>query len=298
MAKKTAFTPKRMDEETTPEVKPTKKSKTDTLESKAEHFIPTVSVDTSKLPSRGLAYPKNAEINYRPYSYGEVKKVSQSKLSETEQFDFLVNGITVTGIEHDDLTLGDIMFIAIYRKLSTLGGSKIRVTHKCKGCGKPSENIVELASISANFIKAPKLPMKIVFDDEVYKFGPMTLGQYKKAYGLMLSKPDLDEEFCLMSVQCLSHEFDKVYNRFYNLSTSSEIESLSKIDEYLGHGLKPVSVKCKNLVDDKDVEPVDGKTAQKECGHQTEIELDGGQALLLPFRELEESIGRNIHFGD
>lgn len=299
MKRSAKFTPREVNQEDVPELKKTlKKSiKEDSLESKKEHFLPTVNVDVTKLPSKGLAYPKDVKISYRPYSYGEVKKVSQSKLSEVEQWDFLLNGINVDGLDKEDLTLGDVLYMAIYRKLSTLGGSKIKAVHKCGGCLEKSESIIELNSVSPNFMKAPKLPMKLNFNDGDYSFSSMTIRMYKAAYDLMLQKPDLDEEFCLMSVQCTSHEFDEVYNRFYNLSTGDEVELLSEIDDYLGHGLKPVKVKCKNLVDNKDKKSEDGPD-KKECGFITDVELDGGQALLLPFREHEKSHGSRIRFGN
>ena len=44
-----------------------------------KNYLPTVNVND--LPSKFKPYPQGVEISYTPYTFGELKKFSQSKLS-------------------------------------------------------------------------------------------------------------------------------------------------------------------------------------------------------------------------
>ena len=77
------------------------------------------------------------------------------------------------------------------------------------------------------------------------------------------------------------------FNAFIKCSVMDG-KDLIDVDSILTHGLKSVANKCKNKV---------GKNKTKFCGHTTEVELDGGQALILPFRKSQKSTRSRIQFG-
>ena len=58
-----------------------------------------------------------------------------------------------------------------------------------------------------------------------------------------------------------------------------DISLLGEVDKFLFHGVKPLEGTC------------------KKCKTITKIELDRGQALILPFREREKSTSNRIRFG-
>lgn len=250
-----------------------------------------MNISLEKLPSKGIPYPKSAVIKYRPFSWGEVKEISQSKMSQKDQFDHIMKGITVEGMEKNDMTLGDAMYLAIYRKFSTVGNSKVTVQYMCRGCGKKSKGVIALQEVEADKMKAPALPMAIDINKETLKFEPMRISDYFDIQDKLKENENLDTDFAFIASMCINGEFEEVYKKLYNITTQDEMEDIKQIDHYLNHGLKKVKSKCKNVLDKKEDE------SEVLCGHVTDIELDGGQALLLPFREDEKRPRDRVRFG-
>lgn len=269
-------------------------NKKDDLKEGKKTFLPVMNISLEKLPSKGLAYPKSAVIKYRPFSWGEVKEISQSKMSHKDQFEHIMKGVEVEGMDKNDMTLGDAMYLAIYRKFSTVGNSKISVQYTCKNCLKKSKGVIALQEIEPDFIKAPKLPMKLDIGGSELHFSPMKIADYFDIQDRLKENPKLDSDFALVASMCTNEEFEEVYDKIYNVNTQDEMEDIKQIDHYLNHGLKKVKNKCKNVLDDKE----DESKGVNLCGHVTDIELDGGQALLLPFREDEERPRNRVRFGD
>jgi len=261
------FTPKKNDEKT---------------------FLASINATVKKLPSKGLSYPANVEIRYRPYAYGEVKQISQSKMSEKDLYGFIMDGIDITGMDKGELTLGDAMYLAVYRKVSTLGTNKITVKYKCGGCSKESSTNFETREIKPKFIEAPRLPMKIELETapKPLSFKPLTIGQYFEVQDKIRLNTNLDMDMALIAFMA-DGDFEEIYDILYNLTSQNDIGTLKEIDRYLNHGLDSIKGQCTNP-DEKGT----------PCGHVTDIELDGGQALLLPFREDEEPTRSRISFGD
>jgi hypothetical protein len=280
-----------------PKSNPKKKdfNKKDDLKSKDSTFLPEISLDLAKLPSKGLDYPKSAKIKYRPYSWGEVKEITQSKMNNKDQFYHIMKGVEVENMDKNDITLGDAIYIAIYRKFSTVGNTKITVQYHCKGCGKKTKGVFNLQEVGAEFMRAPALPMKIDIGGKEFAFRPLTITDYFNLEDKLKENDKLDRDFALMSMMC-DAEFEEVYEALYNITTQDEMEDIKLIDHYLNHGLKKVQNKCKNVLDKKEDES--GNVENILCGHVSDIELDGGQALLLPFREDEKRPKDRVRFGD
>lgn len=265
---------------------PVKKS-FDTESRSQKSKLPISAFTLSKLPSKGLPYPENVTISYRPYTFSEVKKVSDSKLTEKQMYEFIMNGIYVEGMDTDELTLGDANYLALYRKLSVLGqNSSLKVIHPCANCGTKNEKVIKIAELNPQFISAPDLPACAHIMDTKFGFEPLTISDYFKL-DEMISTGEYDEDFATWAMMCTTHEFDEVYDSLDNMYSVDEMDNLEKIDKYLNHGIKNYKMKCKNA-DEK---------GEDFCDHVTEVRLDGGQAVLLPFREPAGTHGDGISFG-
>ena len=55
--------------------------------------IPRMEVPIDKLPSRGIAYPKDAKIFYRTYTFGEVKMSSIANVQVVSALENTMRGI-------------------------------------------------------------------------------------------------------------------------------------------------------------------------------------------------------------
>jgi hypothetical protein len=244
-------------------------------EIKKEDFIPEINIQVTSLPSKSLAYLENTIIKYRPYTFGEIKKVSQSKLSIRDSFELVLSGIETNLGSKYDLTVSDVLYLGLLRKLSTLGSNKVNLPYTCSQCNNKSSHILDIQNdLEFDDIKAPKLPIIAEFSNKVIEFMPITVNKFFYLMDKGLEK----DELAIMAIQATNLDFEESYKFFQNI-TGEDIFLAEQIDQDLYHGLKPVSFEC------------------SQCKSKIKFELDGGEALILPFREYKESIKTRIHYG-
>ena len=137
--------------------------------SSSKEFLPEVKMKVNGLPSRGIPYPNGASIKHRPFTFGEIKKISQSKLDTKEKFEFILSGIDCS-FDKLDLTLPDFMYIGLLRKISTLGTTEGILVVKCPKCNKEHNERLEIGSAKSKIdfhdMKAPALPIIIEMSDK------------------------------------------------------------------------------------------------------------------------------------
>lgn len=238
--------------------------------------IPEVNLDLSALPSQGKAYPKGSWIKYRAYSFGEVKKVNQEKLSEKDSFEFMLSGV-VCSFDKLDITVADALYIGLLRKISTLGATKMVVPFSCRkpDCGSHERPILDTSKLEFDDLAAEDLPVRAEFSFGEYHFQPLTVKRYY--YLFDNGKKHTDELYCA-AVQVDNREMEEAYKALYAMN-ADDGSVMNAVDEVLYHGLKAVRFEC------------------SKCKTPHEVELDGGQALLIPFREQQQSPKARIHFG-
>lgn len=253
-----------------------------------DKFLPEVNLAVKDLPSGSLPYPEGFEVKYRPYSYGEVKKISQSSLSMNSVYQMLLDGIECTKIDKYDLTLPDVLFIGVLRKLSTIGTTDVYVPYKCPKCGNTGKHTIKSDSLEFNDLQVPDLPICVDLEKGYFEFMPLTVRTFLDVY----SEEKHQDEVYTLAKCCTKSEpsldFEQIYKTlFYCSANDSRI--LAKVDSYMDHGLKPIEITCDSKTS--------GDNKAKSCGHKMRVELDGGQAIILPFRRDKESTGSSIHFG-
>ena len=230
--------------------------------------------DAMKLPSKFLPYPKNCSIKFRPYTFGEIKVYNQSKLNAIDNIKFVLKGITCS-FDSLLLTVSDFLYIGLLRRLATFGGSKFSLAHICKHCKERQTELFDNSSIEFQDIIAPALPARVNLSVGKLEFTPITL----KDYIFILEENKQSDDIALMAVQCRNKPFDEAYELIYNLS-STEGAIIDKVDKSLYHSIKPLIFKC------------------SKCGEKNSIAVEGGTALIYPFRdEREKPIEDVIHFG-
>lgn len=254
-----------------PEQKPTLAAPTLTKRM-AGDFIPEVTITVDKLPSKGLAYPKNAIIKYRAYSFGEIKKISQERLPEKDTIEFVLSGVECSFEKHL-LTLADVLYIGLLRKISTIQGNKVIIQFKCGKCASIEKPVYDLMGLEFDDMKAPELPITAEVCGGEYSFMPMTVSQYFELCDEGMQKDTMR----YMAKQAINSD-EKTHEIFFRASMEDGLV-LTEVDKLLYHGLKPINASC------------------SKCKQSNEIELDGGQALILPFREFQEPPQARIRFG-
>jgi len=255
--------------------------------------LPETNIEVKALPSKSIPYPKDCVIKHRPYTFGEIKTIAQSKLNVKDKFDRVLKGID-TSFDKLDLTVPDLIYLAFLRKISTFGVTDLKISTKCPVCNGNVDFKISLEDFDFNELKAPKLPVIVPIKNEDYMFKPISIGKYFQ----LLDKKKEDDEIALMAMCCISKKFEDAYDYFYN-AVPGEVIVLQEVDKYLDHGLKPIE----EIADPKDSKKriklrCQNKVKGKLCNTKLSVELDGGQALMLPFRKHRESSGYGIRFGN
>lgn len=235
--------------------------------------LPEINLKVHQLPSKALPYPTNCEIHYRPYTFGEIKKISQSKLSIKDGFSLVLSGVECS-FDKNQLTMGDLLYIGLLRKLSTVGTSKVMVPYVCQVCSESNKEVFSIDSIEFEELKIPALPICVSFSFGNLEFSPLTVQDFME----ILAHGKETDEITMISAQVRNQDSQQVFTAFQNCFGEDAL-LLDEVDRILFHGVKPISSKC------------------QKCANEVKIELDGGTALLLPFRDSKVPHENRIHFG-
>ena len=240
-------------------------------------YVPAVECDD--LPSRFVPYPEGSQISYKPYTYGEVLNVNDSRLSLKQQFAKVLEGITTEGFPKGHLTVPDFLFIGLQRKISTLDTTEFTAVFLCRNedCRFTNQIRLTTAMLHFEYMAAPKLPVVLKDFPGLGKciFEPLRVEEY-----LELIDQDKDHQAYMLARMCPNQpNFLKVCDLFF-YATGQNARTLRRVDNLLFHGLNPIPVTC------------------PECKQKSELKLDGWEALLLPFRGQDESDEDGIHFGE
>lgn len=247
------------------------------------HDLPLIEL-ASPMPSKGISYPIGSKISYRPYVFGEIKKVSGSKTTFMELAKIILTGIK-TSFPIGDLTFYDFLYLALLRKLSTIGDTTIIATHVCPNKKCQSSNSYEVkvgpkvCEIEFWDVDYPELPISVDLklgeeEPTTYEFSPLTILQYLELERRNLHKDPVSK----LAMQCKNVDFNTVRSRLYR-AYGEESDVLAQIEDLLFHGVKPINVSCPN------------------CGAINLLQLDGGGIIIRPFRTREEVAHDRIRFG-
>lgn len=244
-------------------------------EFKTSPFI--TEIEVTNPPSKFIPYPEGTTIKYRPYVFGEIKKHSNSKLSIEDQLYMVLDGITTTKIEPLDLTLADMLFLGVLRRISTVGDGEVKINSRCGKCGKVLESVIKHTDLEVRDLEVPALPVRVKLGERECHFKPLIVRDY-----LNLLNKNLHQDYIkLMAKTCINIEDEEAEELFFNLSRKDG-ETLEEVDGVLIHELVPIEIECDN----------------SKCHYKNSIELEGGQNfVLVPFRESTESDSSGICYG-
>ncbi len=235
-------------------------------------YLPSISLDKYSIPSKGIGYPEGFTIKYYPYTFGEIKQISQSKLSIEDKYRFVLSGIE-TSFDKYDLTTSDFIYIGILRNLSTFDTREIKVNYYCRHCFKHQMDIISLKDVEFDDLKSDlKVPYEVEFSFGRLEFRPLTLKMLIELFvnGLY------EDNIAVATMQSLKNkdvkeaenEFIETYNKFV-YSTLEDIQKLNKVAKDFYHGISKKEFKC------------------KECQQTNLVSVDGGDGdvFITPFRE-------------
>jgi hypothetical protein len=239
-------------------------------------YVPSKEVDD--LPSKFVPYPPGSKISYKPYTFGELLNINDSNMTLKEQFGQVLDGITTIGFPRGELTVPDFLFIGLKRKISTLDTTTFEAIFLCRHpkCRKTNQVQLTTAMFNFDYLAAPELPVVLKDFPGLGKciFDPLRVDEYLELIDL-----DKDHQAYMLARMCRNQNFLKACDAFF-YATGKNARALRQVDSQLFHGLNPIPVTC------------------PECKQQSELKLDGWEAILIPFRGQDESDEGFISFGD
>lgn len=272
-------------------------------------FVPIVQV--TDLPSKFLPYKNlvpNPQIYYKPYLYGELKKLNQSKLSNKQLFEEVLKGIDCN-FDKRKLTYPDFLVIGMNRRLSTLNTLNFYAMFTCPVCGSQNKHKFDHESIEFKDLDVPELPAIVNINNMELEFTPLTIEDYFFLFDIGMA----DDQIAYLSVMCRTdvpltypekdsygnkygldyRRFMSVYQIIQNINNSEDSDVLELLDDVFDHKLLPVIAKCtaKFEVDNE------GEKETKTCDTPVNVNFDGGNVILMPFRESRKLIESRVQFG-
>lgn len=241
--------------------------------------LPKIDIDVKTLPSKSISYPLMTAIKYRPFTYGELKELSQSKLSISDRIEFILRGIE-GNFDKYQMTLNDFIFIGLLRRLSSISTNSFSIEYICDSCGKKNKFNFDISKLEFYDVEIPEVPINVTIKGKKLKFSFLTVQNYIDLY----NKGKHTDNIAALAMMCKNVEFDEIYDLLYNLTDSEDCKCIEEIDKMLAHGVKPLKTICSN----------------KSCKHKAQINIDSeeGSYLILPFREQEINIRERFTFGN
>jgi hypothetical protein len=246
-------------------------------------FLNTSNIEVKTLPSKGLAYPHDATISVRPYSFGEIKRLAESTLSLYDKLLTIASGVN-TNFSKNSLTFSDVIYLGVIRKLNTLGTTKAIYPFTCPKCKTENKHIFDHSDLETDDIEASELPISAVMSDgKTYEFMPLNFNDAKAisegSYNKLIGGSMLKNKTAFNALLCKSVPFEQSYLFFNSTTDSIDHEILEEIDSLLAHDIKPLTGEC------------------SQCKTKIRLPLKNAVDMVLPFREQEESIRSRISFG-
>jgi len=216
--------------------------------------IDSKSFSAKDLPSEGRFYPKDFTVNYRLYSFGELKTITPKSLDENdpvtikEYFDLCLKGITFNKeMNKYDLCYHDFIYISIVRKFPSIvknPDEPFEISSRCPSCG--NLNMSELNLDNIEFKELSKdTNLTIKTETETLNFKPITIGRYLELLDFRLNNKNLTNDILIIAC-CLQNDktLQENYDYIYNLEDRKILQQLVDIEENLKLDLLPYELTC------------------------------------------------------
>lgn len=253
---------------------------------KSDGDLPEKELDFKDLPSRGLAYPNGGVISYFPYTFGETNKFSQSGMGVKSRIEFVLKGIK-SSFGNKKLTLPDMVFISLYRKLVSFGAQKFTVSPECI-CGNTTTKQFDFGDLEFIDLEVPKLPLVVTIGGVELHFSPLTI----EGYFELIDEDKVRDKTYTLAKQVINVDFDRALKTI-EAATGADSEVLEEITVMLFHDMKPLRVKCKGKITIKE----DNEGVEVDCEEVINVALENHNTLITPFRESKDAPRNRIQFG-
>ena len=238
-------------------------------------------IQVGQLPSKFLPYPTGSKVYYKPYTWAEIEYLNASKVDSVTLYDYILGGIRTENFDKADLTMMDFYYIALLRKLSSLGTAQFSMTYSA--FGGTHTKIASSEDLDFDDLNIPALPITAKLNNGSLSFSPITIRKYRQLVSLNLA----DDDISLMAAQCTLplEESLEIAKTWYG----SDLSTLDKVDRLLHHDIKPIkdriSISRPYPIFDNTKPESDINVRYTMEYKEVEINVNDTKTLILPFRE-------------
>lgn len=204
----------------------------------------------TQLPSEYKPYPKNIRVTQRRYGWLEIKQISARRtvLSNDDHWDAILGGVNIQGMDKEELTVPDGLYIGLVRKLSTLDVPFFEVSYMCSSCNQPVVFQLTPDKLVFSNIKAPELPIVAQFSFGEMKFSPITIRKHRIYENVRANYKDYEQGALFVAMNSVSHSYEEAFELLQTRADVKDIAIIESIDKLLDHGLQPVTNICQTKI--------------------------------------------------
>lgn len=266
----------------------------------------------TSIPSGGIAYPNNWEILIEPYRFEVSSTVAYTSLTSKRFYNQITEGVH-TNFPKKLLTLEDVLFLGVARKLISIESDKVTLQATCPECLEkvnPTLSIRDAIKFTACKIKnRDKYPVKAVFKNAKYVawFKVLSVDDYlqlmakesitpaerlaKSTYRLEQIIEDPETGETSQKLLHLLEEADTFKDPNAKAPVKMKYEDIAKIYETFVGMDADILEKLLEIFEPSDLEPIEVKCTNPNCGHTFMRQLTQEELtrVLHPFRP--ETVG-------
>lgn len=223
----------------------------------------------------------------------------------------------------------DFAYICAIRRLEAQGTEKFFVPYTCPSCKQIGTFEFSLDQIGFDTCeKDLPLKVKFkTYPDEVFEFSLYTIGDvlnlmerdlyYRKkhdgSYLVDVTGSYIPDSLRLLSCSCISHNSDEIYNKLLNVHHKIDYNTIKQLINILEFRIQPFEFNCTLDIPKEDVnideendkklqllvdnngklppllEYMKKKQSSTTCGYKNTLNILGGDVLILPFHEVEDT---------
>lgn len=233
-------------------------------------------IEIKELPSGFKPYPKNSKIFYSPITLKELSILNTGTLNIEQGYQFLLDSIVTQGFDKNELAYFDLVYIGIQRKLTAFGDTKGVYEIICPKCGQEIRYEFEYTSLEFKELEIDELPIKLKLNNEELHFGLITA----KDFFNIQNSEDIAEVYSYMVKNKPQKEAKEIIENL----TGKEAKVLMYLGQILDYGIKPLQIKCSNIVSTVEEKDDNGNLIKKEipCNHSFELEVTSPFEVTFP----------------
>jgi len=196
-------------------------------------------------------------------------------------------------MDKENLTFNDFLFLALLRKMSSVGIQDISVKYRCAKCNFENTEHIQLDKLDFDDMEVPDLPAHLIINNKEVSFTPLTV----KDFFLLFKEGKEKDPVSILAVQCRNMHFKEACDLLYN-ANPEDSELLEELNKMFYHGLATMKFSCQNK-EAKETEMLDGIEIEKNvhCKFTNYIELGDPDLIVQPFRRDGRTAKDRIRFG-